>query len=332
MSVKVYYDEDADLSFLIKEVVAIIGYGNQGRAQALNLRDSGVNVVVGNMKDSYFDQAVKDGFTVHSISEAAKFGSMICLMLPDEIQKDVYEKEIKQHVTKGKMLIFISGYSIRFGFIIPPKDIDVVDVFPTTYGEHVRERYLKKQKAGGFMAIGQDATGKAKQRALSFAKASGFTGGGVFEMIFAQEIEINLMLEQILYPAWMRIIVLAFELMVEAGYPPEVVLHELYMGKDPAAVFTSFSDVGLFKCMKMWSTTAQYGTLTRGPRIIKDKIKKIMKEHLREIQTGAFAREWDEEMAKGYPLFKKLQEESLKHPINKVEEKLRKLIRTEGHE
>jgi trimethylamine--corrinoid protein Co-methyltransferase len=327
MSVKVYYDEDADLSFVKKEVVAIIGYGNQGRSQSLNLRDSGVNVVVGNIEDSYYDQAVKDGFTVHTIGEAAKQGSIICIMLPDEIQKDVYEKEIQQHVTKGKMLLFISGYSVRFGFIIPPKDVDVVDIFPTTYGEHVRERFLKKQAAGGFMAIGQDATGKAKQRSLSFAKASGFTSGGVFEMTFAQEIEINLMLEQILYPALMRIIVLAFETMVEAGYPPEIVLHELYMGKGPAAVFTSFSDIGFFKVMKLWSTTAQYGTLTRGPRIIKDDIKEIMKEHLREIQSGAFAREWDLEMSKGYPVFKKLWEENLKHPMNEVEERIRKLIR-----
>ena len=331
MSVRVYYDEDADLSFVNKELVAIIGYGNQGRAQALNLRDSSVNVIVGNIKDLYYDQAVKDGFEVYSIGEASMRGSMLCMMIPDEIQKKMYEKEIQQHVTKGKMLIFISGYSIRFGFIKPPKDVDVVDIFPTTYGEDVRERYLKKQKAGGFMAIGQDATGKAKQRALSFAKASGFTGAGLFEMTFAQEIDINLMLEQILYPAWVRIIVLAYELMVEEGYPPEVVLHELYMDKGPAAVFTSFSDVGLYKCMKMWSTTAQYGTLTRGPRIIKDESKEIMKEHLREIQSGVFAREWDEEMAKGYPLFKKLQEESLKHQINDVEERIRRLKRTEGH-
>jgi len=327
VSIKVYYDEDADLSYMEGEVVAILGYGNQGRAQALNLRDSGVKIIIGNIKDSYYDQAVKDGFEVYSIGEASKRGTLLCMMIPDEIQKDVYETEIKPHVTKGKMLIFISGYSIRFGFITPSKDVDVVDVFPTTYGEHVRQRYLKNEKAGGFMAVGQDATGKAKQRALSFAKASGFTGGGVFEMTFAQEIEINLMLEQILYPAWMRVIVLTFELMVEAGYPPEVVLHELYMGKDPAAVFTSFSDVGLFKCMKMWSTTAQYGTLTRMPRIIRDDIREIMKEHLREIQSGAFAREWDEEEAKGYPEFKKLQEESLKHPINEVEERLRKLVR-----
>jgi ketol-acid reductoisomerase len=332
VSINVYYDEDADLSYVKKEVVAIIGYGNQGRSQALNLRDSGINVAVGNIKDAYYDQAVKDGFKVHSLSEAAEKGSIICIMLPDEIQKDVYEKEIEKHVTKGKMLLFISAYSIRYNFIIPPKDVDVVDLFPTTYGEHVRERYLKKQKASGFMAIGQDATGKAKQKALSLAKASGFASGGVLEMTFAQEIEINLMLEQILYPAWIRIIVLAFETMVEAGYPPEIVLHELYMGKDPAAVFESFSDVGLFRCMKMWSTTAQYGTLTRGPRIIKDEIRDIMKEHLREIQSGEFAREWDEEEVKGYPVFKKLQEESLKHPINDVEERVRKLVKIRGSE
>jgi ketol-acid reductoisomerase len=328
MSMKVYYDEDADLSFVKEEVVAILGYGNQGRAQALNLRDSGVNVIVGNIRDSYYDQAVEDGFEVYTIAEASKRGSMLCIMIPDEIQKEVYEKEIQKHVTKGKMLLFVSGYTIRYGFIVPPEDVDVVDVFPTTYGEHVRQRYLHDEKAGGFFALGQDATGRAKQRALSFARASGFTGGGVFEMTFAQEIEINLMLEQILYPAWMRIIVMTFELMVEAGYPPEVVLHELYMGKDPAANFEAFSEVGLFKCMKLWSTTAQYGTLTRMSRIIGDDVREIMKEHLREIQSGDFAQEWDEEEKRGYPLFKKLWEECLNHPINEVEERIRKLKRT----
>lgn len=327
MGIKVYYEEDADIGLIQKEIVVIIGYGNQGRAQALNLRDNGVTVIVGNIKDSYHEQAVKDGFDVYSISDACEKGDMLCIMLPDEIQKDIYNNEIKRHVKKGKMLIFISGYSLRFGFIVPPEGVDVVDIFPTTYGEHVRERFLKKQKAGGFMAIAQDATGKAKQRALSFAKASAFTEAGVFEMTVAQEIEINLMLEQIYYPALMRIIVMAFEVIVEAGYPPEIVLHELYMGKDASAVFASFSDVGLFKCMKMWSTTSQYGTLTRGPRLIKDGIKEIMKKHLKEIQTGVFAKEWDVEMQRGYPLFNKLREESLKHSVNEIEEKLREIIR-----
>jgi ketol-acid reductoisomerase len=327
MSMKVYYDKDADVSYVKKEVVAILGYGNQGRSQALNLRDSGVTVVVGNRKDLYYEQAVADGFEVFSIGEAAQKGSILCMMVPDEVQRVVYEKAIKAHVTNGKMLLFISGYAIRYGLIKPPEDVDVVDVFPTTYGEHVRERFVKKQKAGGFMAIGQDATGKAKERALSFAKASGFTGGGVFEMTFAQEIEINLMLEQILYPAWIQIIVLTYELMVEAGYPPEVVLHELYVGKDASSQFAMFADEGLFKGMKLWSTTAQYGTLTRMPRMIKDDIKKVMKEHLEEIQSGKFAREWDEEMAAGYPVFKKLQEKYLKHPINKIEERVHKMKR-----
>ena len=331
MALKVYYDEDVDISLIQKEVVAIIGYGNQGRSQALNLRDSHVEVVIGNTKDSYYDRAIKDGFKVLSISDATSQGDIVCMMIPDEIQKDIYKKEIEKYIKKDKMLMFISGYSLRYGFISPPNNVDVVDLFPTTYGEHVRERYIKKQPAGGFMAIVQDATGKAKQRALSFAKASGFTGAGVIEMTLNQEIEINLMLEQIYYPALMRIIILAFETMVEAGYPPEIVLHELYMSKDASKVFESFSDVGLFKCMRMWSTTAQYGTLTRGPRIIKDEIKAVMKKHLKEIQTGAFAKEWEKEMLNGYPLFSELRKGSLKHPVNKVEDKIRKIIRAGWH-
>lgn len=328
MSVKVYYDEDADLSLVQNEVVAIIGYGRQGRSQALNLRDSGINVVIGNIKDECYDQAIEDGFKVHSLSEAAEQGSIIGIMIPDEVQKEVYKNEIEQHVTKGKMLLFLSGFAVHYGFINPPEDVDVVDLFPTAYGALVRDRFVKKMTATAYMAVAQDGTGKAKQRTLSLCKALRFTSGGVFETTFAHETEINLMLEQILYPAFMRIVILAFETMVEAGYPPELISHQLYMSKEPAKVFISFSDTGFFKAMDLWSTTAVYGTLTRGPRIIKDEIKEIMKEHLREIQTGSFAREWASEMANGYPVFNKLREESLKHPINDFEQTIRKLVRS----
>lgn len=324
---KVYYDEHADISLTKKETVAVVGYGNQGRPQSLNMRDNGVNVVVGNIRDSCYDQAVEDGFRVCSISEAAKQGTIICMMIPDEVQKGVYETEIKQHLTKGKMLLFISGYAVHYGFIIPPKDVDVVDLFPLTFGRNVRERFLNKQSLGAYMAIGQDATGKAMERTLALAMATGFTRGGVIETTFAHEIEINLSLEQIIYPAIMRIMILAFETLVEAGYPPELVSLAMYMSNEPSEVFATFTELGFFEALKLWSTTAQYGTMTRGPRIINDDIKQIMREHLREIQTGLFAREWALEMATGYPVFNKLRKEALSHPMNDIEKRVKRLIR-----
>jgi ketol-acid reductoisomerase len=325
--VKVYYDEDADISLTKKETVAVIGYGNQGRPQSLNMRDNGVNVVIGNIRDSCYDQAVEDGFRVYSISEAARQGSIICMMIPDEAQKSVYESEIQQHLTAGKMLLFISGYTIHYGFIVPPRDVDVVDLFPLTFGRNVRERFLKKQSLGAYMAIGQDATGKAMERTLALAKATGFTRGGVIETTFAHEIEINLSLEQIIYPAIIRIMTLAFETLVEAGYPPELVSLAMYMSNEPSEVFSTFTELGLFEALKLWSTTAQYGTMTRGPRIVRDDLKQTMREHLREIQTGLFAREWALEMAMGYPVFNKLRKEALRHPMNDVEKRVRRLIR-----
>jgi len=330
MAVRVYYEEYADLSFIKKEVVAILGYGKQGRSWALNLRDSGIRVVVGNNKDSYYQQAVEDGFQVHSLPEAAKQGTIVCVMIPDEVQRNVYETDIRQHLSQGKMLLFLSGFAVHYGLIVPPKNVDVVDLFPAAYGELVRERFLRDEAACGYVAIGQDATGKAKQRALSLAKVLKLTRGGVIETTFAYETEVNLMLEQILYPGFMRVVILAFETMVEAGYPPEIISHQLYMCKEPGNVFYSFSNTGFFEAMKLWSTTAQYGTMTRGPRLIPDEVKQIMKKHLHEIQSGSFAREWEAEMANGYPVFEKLRQEGLNHPMNKYEKTVREMIRSEA--
>jgi len=325
--VNVYYDEDADLSVLRNETVAIIGYGNQGRPHALNIRDSGVNVIVGNVKDSYYDQALSDGFKTHPIGEAARQANIIYIMLPDEIQQEVYETEIKQYLSKGKMLVFASGYSVHFGLVVPPKDVDVVDMFPLGLGPYLREHFIKGEPINAYLAIGQDATGKAKQRALALCKAVGTTRGGVLETSFANEIEINLFLEQTVWPAIYRIFTLAFETMVEAGYPPELVSMELYLSKEPSQMFALAANLGLFEQLKLHSKTSQYGTLSRARRIIKDDMKGIMREHLREIQTSAFTREWTLEQAAGYPVFNKLREESLKHPMNEIERRVMRELR-----
>jgi len=325
--VNVYYDEDADLSLLKNETVAIVGYGNQGRPHALNMRDSGVNVIVGNVEDSYYDQAVRDGFKVYSISEAAKHATIIDMIVPDEIQKKIYETEIKQHLTRGKMLVFASGYSIHFGLVVPPKDVDVVDMFPLGLGTYLRERFVKGEPINAYMAIGQDATGKAKQRALALCKAVGTTRGGVLETTFANEIEINLFLEQTVWPAIYRIFTLGFETMVEAGYPPELVSMEFYLSKEPSQIFALAADLGFVEQLTLHSRTSQYGTMTRARRIIKDDIKDIMKEHLREIRTGVFAREWALEEAAGFPVFNKLREEAQRQPMIEAEKKVKKLLR-----
>jgi len=324
---RVYYDEDADISILKNETVAIIGYGNQGRPHALNMRDSGVNVIVGNVKDSYYDLAVKDGFKVFPISEAVKQATIIDMILPDELQREIYETEVKQNLAKDKMLVFASGYSVHFGLVVPPKDVDVVDMYPLGIGATIREKYVNRQPLNAYMAIGQDATGKAKQRNLALCKAVGTTRGGVLETTFANEIVINLFLEQTVYPAIYRILTLAFETMTEAGYPAELFSMELYLTKELADIFVLAADLGLFRQLKFHSTTSQYGTLTRAPRIITDNMKEVMKKHLSEIQTGSFTKEWTREQETGYQNLKKLRDEWLKHPMNEVEDRVWKDLR-----
>lgn len=328
--VKVYYDNDADLSVLKGETVAIVGYGNQGQAQAQNMRDSGLNVIVGSRRDPDWDGAVQDGFEVCPISEAAERGSIIFLLLPDEMQPTVYEREIKDRLSAGKALVFAHGYSIHYGFVTPPEHVDLLLLAPRVTGIDVRDRFVKGHGAPAFVYAEQDASGRAKERLLALAKAIGATRAGAMEISFAEETELDHFNEHWIAPMIKRTILLAYEVLVEEfGYTPEAVLMELYISEERADFLREFGKTGFYEEIKFHSTTSQYGTLSRAPRVLPDEAKKTIREIIKDIRTGVFAREWQSEQARGFPAFNKLKGQAFKHPINEAERQVKELVRIE---
>jgi ketol-acid reductoisomerase len=323
--VKIYYEDDADMSVLSGKTVAIIGYGNQGGAQAQNMRDSGVKVIVGSIRDPSAEKAAKDGFQVYTIAEAAKKADIIQLLIPDEHQKSVYEKDIKPSLTEGKALMFSHGFNIRFKRIIPPKGVDVIMVAPKGPGLMVRKTYEDGFGTPAIIAVEKNATGKAKEIVLALAKALGATKAGVIETTFTEETETDLFGEQVVLCGGLTAMVKAgFDTLVEAGYQPEIayfeVLHELLL------IIRLMSEGGISYMRYSISNTAEYGDLTRGPRIINDQTRAEMKKILKEIQDGTFAKEWLDECKNGKPNFNRLYEADKNHPIEVVGRKLRKMF------
>ena len=326
--VTVYYDMDADLSVLNEEIVAIIGYGNVGRAFALNMRDSGVNVIIGTKKDPSWDQAIEDEFAVYPVAEAANRGTIIFMIIPDEVQFTVYDQHIKDNLSPGKAIGFTHGYNIHYGFIAPPDSVDVLLLAPKVGGFHIREHFVNGKGAPAFIYVRQDASGKAQPRLLALTKAVGATRIGALEINFAKETELDLFMEHWLAPIIKRTVVLAYDVLVEEfGYDPEAVLLELYLSGERAEFYLDFAKTGIFKEIKFHSPTSQYGTLTRAPRVLPDDTKKIIRDLVNAIQTGIFAREWQLEQLAGYPVFKKFKEQALKHPMNKIERRVKELIK-----
>jgi ketol-acid reductoisomerase len=324
--VKVYYDKDADLGMLKGKIVAIIGYGSQGHAQAQNLRDSGVKVIIAELEgtDNY-KLALEHGFKPVSASEAAKNADIIQMLVPDDVQAKIYHADIKQHMKKGKALVFSHGFNIHFGCIEPPKDVDVFMVAPKGPGHLVRSVFVEGGGVPCLIAIHQNASKKAKKMALAYAKCIGGTRAGVLETTFAEETETDLFGEQtVLCGGVTRLVMAGFETLVEAGYQPEIAyfecLHELKL-------ITDLMYMGGIAWMRYSiSDTAEYGDLTRGDRIISDETKKEMKKILKEIQSGEFAGEWLLENIAGRPKFKALRKKGLEHPIEKVGAQLRSMM------
>jgi len=323
---KVYYNKDIKTDALKGKTVAIIGYGAQGRAQALNLRDSKVKVIVSELAGTAnYKQAVKDGFKPQTASEAAKKGDIIHVLTPDTVQSMVYENDIKPNLKKGNALGFSHGFNIHFHQIVPPADIDVYMVAPKGPGALVREQFEEGKGVPALIAIYQNATKKAKAIALSYAKAVGGARAGVLETTFAEETETDLFGEQVVLCGGLtKLIQKGFETLVEAGYQPEIAyfecLHEVKLITD--LIYAK----GIGGMRHVVSNTAEYGDLSRGPRIINDDTKKEMKKILGEIQSGQFAREWILENKVGAPVFKALRKQEEKHIIEKVGEKLRKMM------
>lgn len=326
MMAKVYYEKDASLETLKNEIVAVIGFGSQGRAQALNARDSGLHVVVGlNPQGKSWKLAEKEGLEVLPVAEAAQKGTIIHLLIPDTVQPEVYKESIEPHLKEGKSLMFSHGFNIHFRQIVPPQEVDVFMIAPKGPGDLVRRTYLEGKGVPSLLAVEQNPSKRAKEKALAFAKAIGALRAGVLETTFAEETETDLFGEQVILCGGVSALIqAAFETLVEAGYQPESAyfecLHELKL------IVDLIYEGGLKKMRHFCSETANYGDLTRGPRVIDEHVRQTMKQILKEIQTGTFAREWILENQVGRPVFNALMKKSQEHPIEKVGEELRKMM------
>ena len=323
---KIYYDEDADLELIKNKKVAIIGYGIQGRGQSLCLRESGVNVIVSELEGTEnYEQAKKDGFEVVSAEEAAKEADIIQILTQDDAQAKVYKNYIEKNLKEADALVFSHGFNIHFKQIVPPENVDVFMIAPKGPGALVWETYQNGQGTPCLIAVFQDYTGKAKDMALSYAKAIGGTRAGVLETTFKEETETDLFGEQtVLCGGVSELIKAGFDTLVEAGYQPEVAyfecLHELKLITD------LINKKGITGMRKNVSDTAEYGDLTRGKRVINQNTRDEMKKILNEIQSGEFAREWIDENKAQRVNFKKMEKEGETHKIEEIGRKLRSMM------
>jgi len=298
--VQILHDKDADISYLEGKTVAVIGYGSQGSAQALCMRDSGVNVIIGSINDPSFEQAKKDGFEVMSIADAAEKADIIHILLPDEFHGPVYENDIKPNLKAGNALSCSHGFNIIYKQIVPPADVDVIMVAPKSPATEERKAFLAGFGVPGLIAINQNPSGKAKEIALAMAKAMGFTRAGCLECTFEQETYEDLFGEQnVLCGGTVDLMIAGFEVLTEAGYPPEMAyfecVHELKLIVD--LIFEG----GIQKMNAVISNTAEWGEYDNGPRIITPDVKERMKESLKRIENGEFAKKWLEESRNGAP-------------------------------
>lgn len=324
--VKMYYDNDADLLLLQGKKIAVMGYGSQGHAQAQNLKDSGLDVVVGLRPGSKnWKQAEADGLKVTTVAEAAKEADVIQILLPDEVQALVYKNEILPSLEEGNALVFSHGFNIHFGQITPPANVDVFMVAPKSPGHLVRRMFAQGAGVPGLLAVQQDYSGKAKELGLAYAKGIGCTRAGVIETTFKEETETDLFGEQaVLCGGATALVKAGFETLVEAGYQPEIAyfecLHELKL------IVDLLYEGGLSWMRYSVSDTAQYGDLTRGPRVVDELTKQEMRQILWEIQSGAFAKEWILENQANRPQFNALNRMENEHLIEKVGAELRKMM------
>jgi ketol-acid reductoisomerase len=323
----VYYDKDADLSIIQKMKVVVVGYGSQGHAHANNLRDSGVEHVVIGLKrgGGSWRKAENAGFQVAEVADAVKGADLIMILTPDELQQSIYRNEILPNVKEGATLAFAHGFNIHFGLIEPRADLDVIMVAPKGPGHTVRSTYVEGGGVPSLIAIAQDASGQAKNTALSYAAANGAGRAGIIETSFREETETDLFGEQaVLCGGAAALVQAGFETLVEAGYAPEMAyfecLHELKL------IVDLFYEGGVANMWYSVSNTAEYGGLTRGPRIVTDETKREMKRILEEIQTGRFAREFVTENQAGAPSIKAMRRISQGHQIEQVGERLRGMM------
>jgi len=324
---RILHDEDANLDLLEGKQIAVIGYGNQGRAQALNLRDSNLQVLVGNREDAYAERAREDRFRVLPIEAAAEEADLLMMLIPDEIAPKIFDHEIVPHLTPGKAVVFATGYNVAFGFIAPPPSVDVVLVAPRMIGAGVRDLYVAGRGFPSFIGVAQDYSGKARAIALALAKGIGSTRTGVVEVSFAQEAELDLFTEQCFGPAFGQVLTTSVNLLLEEGYPPEAVLLELYMSGEFAYTLGKIAELGMVEQSALHSRTSQYGSMSRGVRFALPELRLKMMEGLEEIRSARFAQEWAAEQEAGAPTLEALRAAAQSLPLVQLERELRQALR-----
>ncbi|MDX2138235.1 MAG: ketol-acid reductoisomerase [Chloroflexota bacterium] len=326
--VKVFYDHDADLADLAGQTVGIIGYGIQGRAQSHNMRDSGVQVIVGNRDDEFRRQALADGFEALDIAEAAQRADILLIVIPDEVQAQVYQHDISPHLSAGKALVFAHGFAIRYNLIQPPADVDLLLVSPRMPGGYMRERFLAGSGAPAFVDVRNDASGKAWKRALALAKAVGMTRPGVMQVSFEEETELDHFAEHYLYPLIIGAIEVAYDILVKNGYTPEAAIMELYGSGEVGEVMLTTARVGLYGMLdRNASPACQYGIYTHKNQLITDENKRQIQNIIDVIKNGGFARDLIADQVKGHHRLKQLVEDAHQSPLVPVETTVRDLMK-----
>ena len=326
---KIYYEKDADLELVTNKVVAVIGYGNQGRSQALNMRDSGIkNVIIGSRQDKSYSQAKTDNFQVFSIAEASKKADIIFLLLPDEVAPEIYESEIAPNLKEHAVVNFASAYNITFKRIVPAHNIDVVMAAPRMIGKGVRELYLNGEGAPAFVGVHQDASGKALDYAKALCKAIGATRKGAIEVKFDDETYLDLMSEQGIWPIIYNVFVEAFKLEIEKGHPEEAVLMELYLSKEPEVMMEKAAEIGFFKQLPFHSHTSQYGQLIGFDAVDKEAIHTFLEERYERIKIGKFAEEWNKEQKENHlATLEKLEKKAFNCEFSQAEERTKSRLK-----
>ncbi len=323
MSTPIYHDSDADLSIIQNKRLAFIGYGNQGAAQAKNLRDSGVRqIIIGNRDDAYKDAALADGFRVVSIAEAAAWGDVVFLLMPDEHQPQLFSEHIAPHMRSGTALVIASGYNIAFNLLALPDNIDVVMVAPRMIGAGVRERYLRGESYPCFVSVERDISGSALPLALSIARGIGATRGGAIQSSAREEAALDLFSEQAVWPTIIVAFQQAYEVLHQTGFSDEAILYEMYLSKEPAEVFERMAEQGFFGQLTLHSHTSQYGQLRAvaadNGTWLRDRFKRV----LDDILSGSFAREWSDIQAKGEERLEQMRAEALTSPFAQAEKRV----------
>jgi ketol-acid reductoisomerase len=329
MATTIYHDEDATLEPLAGMTLAIIGYGNQGRSQALNLRDSGQKVLVGNVDDAYRKSALADGFEPVPIRDAAARADVLFLLVPDEVMPEVHARDVAPALRRGKTLVFAHGYNVAFGLIEPPPDVDVVMIAPRMIGAGVRDSYVSGAGFPSFVGVHRDASGQARPRMLALAKALGSLRAGCIEMSFNDEATLDLFTEQAFGPAFGAVMSSAVNTLIEAGFPPEAVLMELYLSGEFAYSLEKGRELGMRQQHLLHSHTSQYGTITRAPRFfdLGGPLREKMAAVLGEIRSGAFAREWSSDRDAKLALLEKAHKAAEGTPMARWEDATRAAFR-----